>query len=289
MSQRIDIEQELDRWLADGGDVVPDRVLDAALHQVDSTNQRSAGFGRPWRTLTMKLSPSILAGIAGLAVVVLVVALLAGLGQTNHIVGVTPTLAVASPAATPPTAQPSPIVSPSPAPSATGASATASLGVLNADLTQTFSSPLFGYTMRYATGWTTTPGTSRWTGPDNSGPKADQIQITGSDTTIWGSSKALAPGENFDKWAAAYHAYLAQNMEPQCDGGDPASWQPIQIGTLIGKRIDFCNASEAVIAVGGRIYDFGLGQDTFNSADHADPTIFETMLKSVVFKPKSGK
>ena len=286
MSQRIDIERELDRWLADGGDVVPDRVVDAALRHVDSTNQRSAGFGRPWRSITMKLSPPIVAVLATVAVVVMLGALALGLSRPGQPAAVTasPTApaVVATAAATTPSSTPTPSPTPSP-------SIPPTLGVGGADLTQTFHSPLFGYAMNYATGWNVTPGTVRWTGPDNSGSKSDRIQLTGTDTTIWGSSAALPAGQTFAKWAAAYHAYLAANMEAACDGGDPSTWQPIQIGSETGRRIDFCNASEAVIAVGSRIYDFGLGQDTFTSASHADPGTFEAMLKTVVFLPKAAK
>lgn len=41
----IDIDRVLDRWLAEGSDVVPDRVLHAAAAQIERTTQRGA-----WRS-----------------------------------------------------------------------------------------------------------------------------------------------------------------------------------------------------------------------------------------------
>ena len=49
MTHIPDIEPILDSWLAEGTDVLPDRSVEAVLHTVERTSQRSA-WRVPWRT-----------------------------------------------------------------------------------------------------------------------------------------------------------------------------------------------------------------------------------------------
>lgn len=105
MTRPIDVEQELDRWFADGPDGVADRVIDAALTDIGSTSQRSAGFGGPWRALPMSRTAF---SVAAVVVVIVVGAVAIGLvlrppGAPS--VGVpTASTAPASPATVPPSA-----------------------------------------------------------------------------------------------------------------------------------------------------------------------------------------
>jgi hypothetical protein len=104
MTGRTEIELSLDRYLADGAERVPDRVIDAALDQIDSTSQRRA-LRVPWRFDDM---PSVFKLALAAAAVIAVV--LSGLLLTRGPTGTTGGPAVGTPlpsapapaAATPP-------------------------------------------------------------------------------------------------------------------------------------------------------------------------------------------
>jgi hypothetical protein len=98
MTTRRDPDALLSAYLADGMDVLPDRVVDAVLDEAHRTRQRAV-FG-PWRTPTMN---SLKLALAGAAVVVVVVAGLAFLPRTPSVGG-------------PPEASPSPSSAPSASP-----------------------------------------------------------------------------------------------------------------------------------------------------------------------------
>ena len=107
---RRDPEALLSAYLADGMEVLPDRVVDAVLDEVHRTRQR-AGFG-PWRTRPMSWRIPTMISYAKLAIaaVVVVVVAIGGLallrpGESSGPAGA-------------PTATPSPTPSPSAAPSA---------------------------------------------------------------------------------------------------------------------------------------------------------------------------
>ncbi|HET9681505.1 MAG TPA: hypothetical protein VFP19_05640, partial [Candidatus Limnocylindrales bacterium] len=55
MSTNVDIERTLDLFLAPDHDRLPDRVLQAALDQIDDTPQARRGPLAPWRTSRMNL------------------------------------------------------------------------------------------------------------------------------------------------------------------------------------------------------------------------------------------
>ena len=49
MTETRDIERLLDAWLGDDGSMLPDRVIDASLAQIDTTPQRRVLIRVPWR------------------------------------------------------------------------------------------------------------------------------------------------------------------------------------------------------------------------------------------------
>lgn len=66
MTGRSDVERLLDTYLAEGPESVADRVIDAALDEIDSTQQRR-GPVVPWRTPSMKTPIRLLLVAAALA------------------------------------------------------------------------------------------------------------------------------------------------------------------------------------------------------------------------------
>ncbi len=66
MTTHRDIEPALERYFEEGPQVLPDRVLEAALADIDHTTQR-LGWRRPWRFLFMPTFQKL--AIAGVAVI----------------------------------------------------------------------------------------------------------------------------------------------------------------------------------------------------------------------------
>ena len=156
-------------------------------------------------------------------------------------------------------------------------------------LTGTFTSPTNGYSIATAAGWTTTPATKAWTGLDDSPPASDRIAVTGTDTTVVAASQALPKGTAFEAWLASVHQSALDGLPVGCDGGDPATWPAIQIGSETGHLQRLCNADSAYVLVGGRIYEFDWTNDTFTADSHLGLASWKELLRSVTFDPSAAR
>ena len=157
-------------------------------------------------------------------------------------------------------------------------------------LTGTFRSPMYGYSIKIASGWTTTPGTAVWIGTDDSAPGVgDEIDPNGTDTSIEGISESLPAGTTFDAWRTAYARQTVGGVPAGCEGGDPATWPELKIGPATGRLQQLCNAALAFTLVGGRVYEFGWGNSTFDGTQHLSQGAWEALLGSVTFDPTSAK
>jgi hypothetical protein len=155
-------------------------------------------------------------------------------------------------------------------------------------LTGTFTSPTYGYSAGVADGWSTHPASQRWRGYDNEPPNMDGIDIGGTDTGLGAASQRLV-GQTYDAFLAAFHESGIRGAAPGCDGGDPAAWPAIQIGDQTGGLEMMCNAAEALVHVGDRVYVFDWGNSTFETGSHLPLRSWEEWLKSVAFDPESAK
>jgi hypothetical protein len=151
-------------------------------------------------------------------------------------------------------------------------------------LDKTFTSPWYGYSIKHAGAWTVRPATAHWQGVDNSPPATDEIVITGTDTTISVASQALG-AQTLNEFLVSFHASTTANVPPGCDGGDPATWASTAIGSETGRWYQLCNAAEAVVAVGGRVYAFTWGNSTFEGDKHLNLVSWLKLLETVTFDP----
>ena len=156
------------------------------------------------------------------------------------------------------------------------------------ELTGTFTSPTYGYSVGTAPTWKATPAAKRWVGVDNQSPAMDGIDITGTDTSFSAASQALGK-QTYEEFLAAFHANTLKGVPAGCDGGAPSDWPPIQVGDQTGGLEMLCNAAEALVHVGDRVYVFDWGNDTFSSAQHMNLASWRELLKSVKFDPASAK
>ncbi len=157
-------------------------------------------------------------------------------------------------------------------------------------LTGTFRSPMYGYSIKIASGWTTTAGTTIWTGTDDSLPGVgDKIDPIDTDTSIEAISESLPAGTTFDARMSAEARQTVGTVPAGCEGGDPSSWPELKIGPATGRLQQLCNAAIAYTLVGGRVYEFDWGNSTFEAGQHFGQGAWEALLKSVVFDPSSAK
>ena len=142
-------------WLEEGPNRLPDATRRAIAVSTRTTRQSRLPVWMPWRAPNMNgMTRLALAAVAVVAVVVGgLFVLRPGTDQPGGVGGPGSPVPSASPA---PSASPSPSASPAPS---TSAIPEPPVGAM----TQAFTSPTFGYSIRYPAGWTVTPTTGGWT------------------------------------------------------------------------------------------------------------------------------
>jgi len=146
-------------------------------------------------------------------------------------------------------------------------------------LTKTFTSPTYGYSVRMADSWTSSPASA------NDEP-TDQIQMTGTDTMLYVGMESLG-SRSFD--AVLLRDSETTDVPAECTGGDPATWPEIQVGDRVGRLQMLCNAATAHVEVDGEVYDFGWGNSTFDIDSHMNLASWKELLKTVTFDPSKIK
>jgi hypothetical protein len=277
MTEVRDLERLLDAWLGDDGSMLPDRVIDASLAQIETTPQRRILV--PWRIPTIN-------SYARMAVAALVAVVLVGSGIAVLVPG-----GPAGPGGAPspsasPSAAPSPSPSPSPSPAATPVTTTD---------WQSFISGRYGYRAAYPPTSTGMPGS---TGPaptevtpasrdwsiekdgamfttiDTFMQAAEATDLVvmgpdGSKIAITGFAAAVPAGMSEDDWIAAYNT--AQNRPSRCTTA--IDWRPITVDGAAG-RLDPCGDAQAFVFRDGRVYVFSIWQP-----DHV--ALLEAFLSTV--------
>jgi hypothetical protein len=275
MTRSIDVERALDAYLAPDRVRVPDRVLEAALDEIDVTPQARRGLLAPQRFPLMNTFAR--------AAAVLVVAVVA-IGALALLIGSRG--GIGSPPASP---IPSAPISTTPLPT----------------LDATFTSTLFGYEIRYPTGWTVRPGNGPWqnnstlSGPGD--PITDEIVSPTSINSMRISiaSLALADGltmYDFRSFASPYSSPFDGNpCEPlapitgtvMIDAKTSPTASPEKVAA--GVSINGCHA---LAELGGSIYDVeaiagGRGYE-FMIDGSISPADALAWLTSVTLEPASA-
>ena len=272
MTGRNDIERLLGTFLAEGTDRVADRVIDAALDQIDHTPQRRA-LRVPWRFPDMNNQMRL--GATAFVVVIALAAAVAVLGpKFGDIGGPTPTPN--------PTSTALATVLSSPTPQASAAA------IPIPEMAATFVSPLHGYSIHHPATWTATPATARWT-PGIivywGDPALDDLR--GADVRLVAASQPLEPGQTPEEWVAAY-----AGSAPGCDGPSKLP-EHVSVGGSVGTvTLNGCPAVgggiapsgviyDVVVVVGGRAYDYTVD-------GIVDAAYVQALLATVAFDPASA-
>ena len=180
MNAGPDVERRISAWLDEEVPTrAPDRVLATAFERSRRTHQRR--FGAVWRTWTLPSNTWRLAAAAVVAVIIFAAGAIFLGGLSGGGVG--------GPGATP---------TPTPYPFATDA-------VLPSPsippLTETFTSNLHGYSVKYPAGWTATQSTAAWSGSTtliSGSPGLDDL--LGDTARLTGTSQPLAAGQTAEAW-----------------------------------------------------------------------------------------
>jgi hypothetical protein len=152
------------------------------------------------------------------------------------------------------------------------------------DVTATFSSPLYGYSIEVDPRWTVEPATAL--ADDPAAPEhrtSDQIRPAATDTTIGVRVNALG-ARTFDAWLTDVHQEVLRDasVPDGCKGGGPALWPEQAVGDRTGREMRLCNFKQAFVEVDGRVYTFTWANDTF-SGSHFPVADFDELLRTVAF------
>jgi len=157
-------------------------------------------------------------------------------------------------------------------------------GVSTQPLTDTFTSIIYGYSIKHGASWEITPATLPSDDPASNDNGSDRIQPTGTDTTvqIWVDSLG---SQTFEAWKQQLGHDIANDVAipESCRPSDPTAWPSIPVGDKTGFRIIKCNQQQVIVDAGDRVYSFLWGHDTFTTSEHLPLPIFDQMLTSVTF------
>jgi len=143
-------------------------------------------------------------------------------------------------------------------------------------LSQTFASPMMGYSVKYPAGWKVTPATEVWRGEWWTWRGSDVDQLDGQFVGLHATSQALAPGESaggwMDKYLVSASSHLCGDLERVAIAGE--------IGVIDLNGCDSFDVPgriyDLAVVAGGRGYSFTIE----GAVDHA---FFLAMLATVTF------
>lgn len=250
MTTPRDPDGQIRAFLLEGDELLNDQVYDVVRTEIERKRQRA--FVGPWRTPIMNKVLTYGLGAAAVIAVLFVGAQI--VGSPGGLLGNEPT----------PTATPEATLQPPP------------------PLSQSFTSPLHGYSVSYPEGWTTRSATEPWTSPtfplNFNFPEVDVLYDPALESGLFLIAASQPIGNATpDEWAAEQMA---------SDGGCGTATEPITVesGTgLIGSE----DCTLAVVTSAGRGYWIQL-----YTGDGAPPTYdkawFEEVLATVQLHPEDA-
>ena len=150
-------------------------------------------------------------------------------------------------------------------------------------LTETFESPMMGYSVAYPAGWTPTPATELWiptAGNYWDDPVGDRLED--GTAGFRGTSQPLAKGQSAKQWLKHYFG-----SAPAC--GDEG--EKVPVGDAMGTI--GLNGCDGLGRLGGKVFDLAVvsGGRGYNFTMEGEVTheLFLAMLATVDFEPKRAK
>jgi hypothetical protein len=268
MTGRNDTERILDAFLAPEHEQLPDRVVDTALTEIARTPQRRA-LRVPWRFPQMTNPQRAAAGIATVAIVFVGALAFSFRSPSNGADGSAPT------ATSPSASSSAPATSPPPSPTA----------MADSDLSSSFVSDRYGYTVPIGPDWSTRKATLTWTGPDNSRPVIDEFGLDASTVAFNAASEPLAEGQTVEAWLDLFQS--PENEASDCMGGSPAGWPTRQLGGRAWTIQQGCYGTSAIAVQDGRVYVLTCGG--CNATTEDANRLFDRLLEGIELHPELAR
>jgi len=154
-------------------------------------------------------------------------------------------------------------------------------------VTDTYASPLYGYTIGVDPNWRVTSATVPIDDQASTDATAfDDIKVLQTDTTIQVAAHELGT-LSFDQFLANTKADRDQDptLSGSCKPGDPSTWTTVPVGIAhTGRVMVLCNFEQVFVHAGNRVYEFTWGHGTFNTDEHLPFSDFAQVLKTVSFE-----
>jgi hypothetical protein len=150
-------------------------------------------------------------------------------------------------------------------------------------LTQTFSSPMMGYSVRYPEGWTVTAATEVWT-PDAPNFWDDPVgdRIESQTTGFRGTSQQLATGQSPGEWLNAYLALAPRGCGEREEVLVDGETGTIDLNGCAGQGRLGGRVFDVVVVSGDRGYDFTMEGEV-------DHDLLVAVLATVSFAPDEAR
>ncbi|HXU85765.1 MAG TPA: hypothetical protein VN773_08160 [Verrucomicrobiae bacterium] len=266
MNQPRDPDAIIATWLDDGPIDLPDETRRAiAVGLRTQPRARRMALPGAWSTSPVDrlfAAAAIILAVGGVSVVVLV----------NRAGG--------------PGATPAPSVSATPSRAASSEAFPA--------MTQTFTSPQYGYSIRFPADWTSTPGTTLWS-PDDwgiSGSPQDPFDILqgAAGEPLFRSASGLMPDRSVvDDWITQHLTFsdVAACSPPR------NTLEVVIIGGQSGRLRGFCSTAteiEATVVVDRRVYMFTLffGED-WTAGESKARALFDAFASTIELHPEDAR
>jgi hypothetical protein len=219
-------------WLEDDPHTAPNQALDVVLAAFPSIKQRRA-LRVPWGYTDV--STSFKLAFAAAAIVLAVVG-------SAYLIGRPP-------------AEPGVGGGPTPSPSST-----AGTDPLDVSRWRPFLSPRYGFSARYPTTFEAVPSVFQWQLPNAAGNMFDGFRDEGAVKWLNGASMPLPAGTTPDEWHAEYRRDVVEDeqpWEPETCFAPREDWSSTTVDGVTAELRVGCDALEAFVFVGGRVYVFG--------------------------------
>jgi hypothetical protein len=152
-------------------------------------------------------------------------------------------------------------------------------------LTRTFTSPLYGYSIKLDPSWVAKPATQHFQDPGSTEATVyDYLAVTGTDTTIGVAAEPIGK-QTFAEYLAGQHAAVLKDMNvpATCRGSDPLVWPTVAVGDQEGREMSMCNYEVVFARSGPSVFQFEWGHDSFDNTQHLPVTDFHRILQTVTY------
>ena len=155
------------------------------------------------------------------------------------------------------------------------------------NLTKTFTSPTYGYSVKIDPTWISHGAPKVWRDYGNSNDFMDTVDVDADQG--FGMMSQPLNGRTFDQFVNSFYEGQLAAVGTTCVGGVPSTWADIQIGDKTGKVEIQCGSDEVLVQAGDRVYLFELGNSSLGLSSSFSIDSWKTVLLGVTLQPDKAK